>query len=133
MGLKGPSWVLKDLFNFSNLEVHNVKTFLLSFQRKSTFVLPMLIVNAILLIVVITSVILPTMIHDPGEPKIKVKRPDLKFEDKLQHFSALMIVAWVFLLLCVWSLNDKFKGEENDRKLMAADKEAGANYGTADK
>lgn len=93
----------------------------------------MLIVNAILLIVVITSVILPTILHDPGESKIKTRRPELKFEDKLQHFSALMIVAWVFLLLCVWSLNDKFKGEENDRKLMAADKEAAANYGSADK
>jgi FtsH-binding integral membrane protein len=102
-------------------------------QRNSTFVLPMLIVNAILLIVVITSVILPTMLLDPGAPKVRTKRPELKFEDKLQHFSALMIVAWVFLLLCVWSLNDKFKGEENDKKLMAADKEAVANYGTADK
>lgn len=44
-----------------------------------------------------------------------------------------MIVAWVFLLVCVWSLNDKFKGEENDRKLMAADKEAATSYGAVDK
>jgi H+/Cl- antiporter ClcA len=102
-------------------------------QRKSTFVLPMLVVNAILLIVVITSVIVPTMINDPGEPKIKIRRPELKFEDKLPHFSALMIVAFVFLFLCVWSLNDKFKSEENDRKIMAADKEAAANYGTNEK
>lgn len=102
-------------------------------QRKSLFVLPMLIVNAILLIVVITSVIVPTILNDPGEKREKPKRPDLKFEDKLPHFSALMIVSFVFLFLCVWSLNDKFKSEENDKKIMAADKEAAANYGTADK
>ncbi|KAL7014736.1 hypothetical protein ACKWTF_016097 [Chironomus riparius] len=101
-------------------------------QRKSTFVLPMLIVNAILLIVAITSVILPTILHDPGEPKVPIKREDLKFEDKLPHFSALMIVAWVFLFLCVWSLNDKFKSEEHDRKIMAADKDAVTSYGAAD-
>lgn len=90
----------------------------------------MLIVNAILLIVVIISVVLPTILNDPGEPRIKHKRPDLKFDDKLPHFSALMIVAFVFLFLCVWSLNDKFKSEENDKKIMAADKECAANYGT---
>ncbi|XP_070495237.1 uncharacterized protein [Chironomus tepperi] len=101
-------------------------------QRKSTFVLPMLIVNAILLIVAITSVILPTILNDPGPPKVPLKREDLKFEDKLPHFSALMIVAWVFLFLCVWSLNDKFKSEEHDRKIMAADKDAVASYGAAD-
>jgi hypothetical protein len=92
----------------------------------------MLIVNAILLIVTITAVILPTIVNDPGEPKedTKHKREELKINDKLPHFSALMIVAWVFLILCVWSLNDKFKSEEHDRRLMAADKEAAANYGT---
>ncbi|KAG5667154.1 hypothetical protein PVAND_015151 [Polypedilum vanderplanki] len=99
-------------------------------QRNSTFVLPMLIVNAILLIVTITAVILPTMINDPGPPEVKLKREDLKINDKLPHFSALMIVAWVFLILCVWSLNDKFKSEEHDKKVLAADKEAAVNYGT---
>jgi amino acid transporter len=92
----------------------------------------MLIVNAILLVVAITSVILPTILNDPGAPKVPIKREDLKFEDKLPHFSALMIVAWVFLFLCVWSLNDKFKSEEHDRKIMAADKEAVISYGAAD-
>ena len=92
----------------------------------------MLIVNAILLVVSITSVILPTIIYDPGAPKIPIKREELKFEDKLPHFSALMIVAWVFLFLCVWSLNDKFKSEEDDRKIMAADKDAVTTYGAAD-
>jgi hypothetical protein len=92
----------------------------------------MLIVNAILLIVVITAVVLPTVVNDPGEPPDMTKLKEIKFEDKLPHFSALMIVAWVFLILCVWSLNDKFKSEENDRKIMAADKENAANYGTGD-
>lgn len=109
----------------------------------------MLIVNAILLIVTITSVILPTIIDDPGykvPPTPKPTKPpklddsdeeeedeeEGMFKNKLPHFSALMIVGWIFLFLCVWSLNDKFKSEENDRKLMLADKEAAINYGTAD-
>lgn len=114
-----------------NINLNSIFNFFL--QRKSTFVLPMLIVNAILLIVVITSVIVPTIINDPGVPKERIKKEPLKFEDKLPHFSALMIVAFVFLFLCVWSLNDKFKSEENDRKIMAADKEAAANYGAMEK